>query len=124
MSLPEPAAPSPHRAALKGRCPKCGEGRLYAGYLKLAPKCGSCGLDLTAYDQADGPAVFVMFIVGFLVVIPALAVELAYRPPYWIHAALWLPWTVAWALALLRPIKSWMVAQQFVHNAAEASFKE
>jgi len=122
--LSEPASLSPHQAAFRGRCPKCGEGRLYGGYLKLAERCESCGLDLDQYDQADGPAVFVMFIIGFLVVVPMLIVELAYRPPYWVHAVLWLPWTVVLALAFLRPIKSWMVAQQFIHNAEEANFKE
>jgi len=115
---------SPQAAAFKGRCPKCGEGRLYSGYLKLAPQCEKCGLDLGALEQADGPAVFVMFIIGFLVVIPMLVVELAFQPAYWVHAALWLPWTVILALAFLRPIKSWMVAQQYVHNAAEAHFDD
>jgi uncharacterized protein (DUF983 family) len=122
--LSEANKPSPYAAALKGRCPKCGEGRLYAGYLKLAERCESCGLELGAYDQADGPAVFVMFIVGFLVVIPMLVVELVYHPPYWVHAMLWTPWTVILVMALLRPIKSLLVAQQFVHKAEEATFKE
>jgi len=116
--------PSPHLAALKGRCPDCGEGRLYDGYLKLQDRCDVCGIDLGKYDQADGPAVFVMFLVGFLVVIPMLVVELMYQPPYWVHAALWIPWTAIWVLILLRPVKSLLVAQQFVHKAEEATFKE
>jgi len=120
----ETLKPIPYLAALRGRCPNCGEGRLYSGYLKLADKCESCGLNLAAFDQADGPAVFVMFFVGFLVVVPMLVVELAYHPPYWVHAALWVPWTIFWVLLLLRPVKSLLVAQQFIHKAEEASFKE
>ena len=111
-------------AALRGRCPNCGEGRLYVGYLKLNEKCDVCGQDLAKFDQADGPAVFVMFLVGFLVVIPMLIVELTFQPPYWVHALLWLPWTVMWVLILLRPVKSLLVAQQFIHKAEEATFKE
>lgn len=110
---------SPHAAALKGRCPSCGEGALYKGYLALADHCDHCGLDFKKYDQADGPAVFVMFIVGFLVVIPAAAVEIMYQPPYWLHAALWIPWGAFWVLVTLRPIKSWLVAEQFKHKAEE-----
>lgn len=122
--MTETTKPSPHIAALKGRCPNCGEGRLYAGYLKLNDKCDHCGIDLAGFDQADGPAVFVMFIVGFLVVIPMLIVELSFQPPYWVHAVLWLPWTIFWVLVLLRPVKSLLVAQQFIHRAEEATFKE
>lgn len=122
--MTEGTAPSPLLATLKGRCPRCGEGRLYDGYLKLSSSCDSCELPLAQYDQADGPAVFVMFIVGFLVVIPAFLVELAFQPPYWVHAVLWLPWALILVLAFLRPVKSWLVAQQFVHKAAEATFNE
>ena len=122
--MTESSKPSPFAATLKGRCPNCGEGHLYAGYLKLADKCDHCGIDLSQYDQADGPAVFVMFIVGFLVVIPMLIVELSYQPPYWVHAVLWTPWTILWALILLRPVKSLLVAQQFLHKAEEATFKD
>lgn len=122
--MTETSKPSPHIAALKGRCPNCGEGRLYAGYLKLNGKCDVCGQDLAKFDQADGPAVFVMFLVGFLVVIPMLIVELSFQPPYWVHAVLWVPWTVVWVLILLRPVKSLLVAQQFIHKAEEATFKE
>ena len=122
--MAEAKSPSPYAAALKGRCPNCGKGHLYNGYLKLADKCESCGLDLAEFGQADGPAVFVMFIVGFLVVIPLLIVELSFQPPYWVHAVLWLPWTLFWVLIFLRPVKSLMVAQQFVHNAEEATFRD
>jgi len=110
---------SPHAAAFKGRCPACGEGKLYDGYLALAGSCGHCGLDLETYDQADGPAVFVMFIVGFLVIIPMFIVEVSYSPSYWVHAALWLPWTLLLVLGFLRPVKSWLVAEQYKHKAAE-----
>ncbi len=121
MSNQETSSPSvnPYAATLKGRCPSCGEGRLYAGYLKLRDKCDSCGLELATFDQADGPAVFVMFIVGLLVVIPAFVVELKFQPPYWLHAVLWGPWAIFLVLIALRPVKSLLVAQQFKHKAEE-----
>jgi uncharacterized protein (DUF983 family) len=76
-------------------------------------------LDLSFADTADGPAVFVMFIVGFTVVGAALAVEILFQPPYWLHLALWLPLTLLLALGLLRPLKGVLLAQQYRHNAQE-----
>ena len=120
LKVSEQQTPSPYVATLKGHCPACGEGRLYQGYLKLANTCDKCGMDLAKYDQADGPAVFVMFIVGFLVVVPAFVVEFIFQPPYWLHALLWLPWTIVLVLIFLRPVKSLLIAQQFLHKAEEA----
>jgi uncharacterized protein (DUF983 family) len=111
--------PSPVMAGLRGRCPRCGQGRLFQGFLTLRPRCEVCGLDLTFIDTADGPAVFVMFIVGFLVVGLALWVEFAYAPPMWVHAALWLPLTLIFSLILVRPLKGIMVALQYAHRAEE-----
>ena len=89
---------------LRGRCPHCGEGRLFSGFLGLRPKCERCGLDYRFADSGDGPAIFVILGAGFVVVFAALIVEVLYRPPFWLHAALWLPLilltsgtTVTWA---------------------------
>src|SRR4051794_36824295 len=76
---------------LRCRCPRCGLGPLFSGFLTLSPRCEQCGLDYGFVDSADGPAFFVMFISGFLVVFAALMVEVLYEPPFWLHAALWLP---------------------------------
>ena len=88
MSQPvtSPIWPSVMRG-LRGRCPHCGEGRLFAGFLSLRPKCESCGLDYRFADSGDGPAVFVILGAGFVVVFAALIVEVLYRPPFWLHRA-------------------------------------
>jgi uncharacterized protein (DUF983 family) len=110
---------SPYTAGLRGRCPRCGEGRMFAGYLDLAPRCERCGLDYSFANAGDGPAVFVILIVGFIVVGGALVVEMLWRPPYWLHAAMWLPLLIALTLGLLRPLKGLLVALQYHHKAGE-----
>ncbi len=114
--------PSPYVAGLMGRCPRCGKGGLFAGFLDLRPACGVCGLDYGFADAGDGPAVFVVFLAGAVVVACALGVELAFEPPLWVHALLWLPLILAVTLLPLRPIKGLMVAMQFHHKAAESRF--
>lgn len=110
---------SPLRVGLSGCCPRCGKGRLFRGFLSLAPSCETCGLDFGFADAADGPAFFVMSIAGFIVVGGALAVEILYKPPLWVHAALWLPLGLAIPLLLLRPAKGLLVALQYHYRAAE-----
>jgi len=100
-------------------CPHCGEGRLFDGWLKLAPRCRACGLDYSFADAADGPAVFVMMLIGFVVLGLALMVEMRFHPPLWLHFILWLPLATIGAIAALRPIKSFMVVQQYRQRAAE-----
>lgn len=106
---------SPLRAGLACRCPRCGKGRLFAGYLDLAPACEACGLDYGQADSGDGPAVFVILILGFAVVGAALIVEVAFQPPYWLHVVLWLPAILGGSLGLLRPFKAILIALQFKH---------
>ena len=109
----------PVMRGLRGRCPQCGEGRLFAGFLSLLPKCESCGLDYRFADSGDGPAVFVILGAGFVVVFAALLVEILYRPPFWLHAALWLPLILLTTLAPLRVIKGLLIALQYHHKAEE-----
>jgi uncharacterized protein (DUF983 family) len=114
--------PTVTESALRGlacRCPRCGKGKLYAGFLTLAPKCNACGLDFGFMDSGDGPAVFVIMIAGAIVVTAALITEVKYQPPFWVHAALWLPLTLAVTLWPLRAAKSLLIALQFHHKAAE-----
>ena len=110
---------SPYLAGVRCCCPRCGRGRLFTGFLTLAPACESCGLDYGFADAGDGPAVFVILIAGFLVVGAAVIVEFVWRPPYWVHALLWVPMILVVTLGLLRPLKGLLVALQFHHKAEE-----
>ena len=107
--------PSPFSTGLRCRCPACGKGRLYNGLLTVAPKCESCGLDLGAHDSGDGPAVFVIFILGFVVVAGAFVVEMTFEPPLWVHAVVWIPVIIGLAILLLRPAKAILVALHYKH---------
>ena len=111
--------PLPIARGLRGRCPRCGEGKLFQGFLNPRPACGHCGLDFNFADAGDGPAVFVILIGGAIVVFAALITEVVYQPPYWLHALLWLPLVLVVTLAPLRPIKGLMIALQYHHRAAE-----
>ena len=106
------------KAGLLFRCPRCGRGKLFAGYLKVAAACGACGLDLERHDSGDGPAVFVMFVVGAIVVALAFWLEFTHAPPYWLHAVLWLPAITVLSLILLRPAKAILIALQYRNGAA------
>ncbi len=107
------------RRGLAGRCPRCGEGKLFDGFLQVAPRCQSCNLDFSFADSADGPAFFVMALSGFVVVFAALAVEVAFAPPYWVHALLWIPLILITTILPLRPAKGVLIALQFHHKAEE-----
>jgi uncharacterized protein (DUF983 family) len=107
------------RAGLTCRCPRCGRGRLFSGFLTVAPVCAACGLDLSHHDSGDGPAVFVILVVGFAVVALALILETTFQPPTWLHMTIELPLILAGSLGLLRPFKATLVALQFRHRARE-----
>jgi uncharacterized protein (DUF983 family) len=106
----------PLRAGIACRCPRCGRGRLFQGFLTIVQRCESCDLDLSAQDSADGPAVFIILILGFVVVGLAFWVEVSFTPPLWLHAILWPPVILGGSLAMLRPLKALMVALQFRHR--------
>jgi uncharacterized protein (DUF983 family) len=123
-TTPAPApAPAPVATllwrGLTGHCPRCGEGSLFAGFLSLRPSCNHCGLDYSFIDSGDGPAVFVIFIAGFLVAGAALVTEVLYAPSLWVHAALWAPLTVILCVLPLRPLKGIVIALQYHFQAAE-----
>lgn len=107
-------------AALRCRCPRCGEGKLFNGLLTVAPHCSACGLDLAAQDAGDGPAVFVVLILGALVVGLAILVEIKFAPPFWVHLILWTPVVIGGAIAMLRPLKAWLIAMQYRHHLLDA----
>ena len=111
---------APFVAGVLGRCPNCGVGPLFSGFLKIAPRCSNCGFDLAKSDTGDGPAVFVIFIAGFIAAFGLLFTEIVYRPPLWLEAVIWLPIAAGLCLGLLRPLKGLMVAAQFANRASEA----
>ncbi|WP_244622950.1 DUF983 domain-containing protein [Microvirga brassicacearum] len=118
------SAPDPIIAGLKGLCPRCGKGHVFKGFLTIRPKCEVCGLDLTFADTGDGPAFFVMSIVGITVVGLALWVEFTYEPPIWLHMVMWFALTGVLSLALVRPLKGVLAALQFHHKAEEGRFEK
>jgi uncharacterized protein (DUF983 family) len=98
---------------LRGRCPHCGEGRLFRAFLKVADYCPACGEPLHHQRADDAPAYFVILIVGHIVVPILLAVETAYAPPIWVHLAIWPALTLAMSLLLLQPIKGAIINLQW-----------
>jgi uncharacterized protein (DUF983 family) len=104
------------RAALLCRCPRCGEGRIFAGLLSVRPACPACGLDLSAEDAGDGPAVFLIFFLGAIAVGIAAWMEIEFEPPLWVHLVILTPIIIGGAIGLLRPLKACMIALQYRHN--------
>jgi uncharacterized protein (DUF983 family) len=104
------------RAALGCRCPRCGKGRLFTGSLKVRQACEVCGLDLSAQDAGDGPAVFAILFLGMLVVGLAALVEIKFSPPIWVHLLLWAPLILIGAIVMLRPLKAGLIALQYRHR--------
>ncbi len=90
---------------MRGRCPRCGEGRLFDGFLDISDRCGACGLGFGGHDAGDGPAVFGVLVIGAVVVGLALWLELALAPPTWVHLVLWTPLILLGSVAILRPLK-------------------
>lgn len=107
-------------AAFACRCPRCGQGALFTGLLTVRPACLACGLDFSAEDAGDGPAVFVILFLGLIVVGLAAFVELTFSPPIWVHMVLWTPLIIGGAIAMLRPLKAGLIALQYRHHLLQA----
>ena len=117
---PEPPKGQPGltEAALFGFCPQCGARTLFSGWTRFAERCRACGLDLTGFNVGDGPAAFLTMIVGALVVALALALQLSAEPPWWVHAALWIPLTVAGVVLGLRVVKAALLQSEYRNQAS------
>lgn len=118
-----PQSVSPLYAAVSARCPHCGEGRLFKNVLEMRTRCDRCGLDYRFIDTGDGPAVFGIFILGFLICGMALYVEFAFEPPVWVHVLLWGIGTPIIAIALLRFLKALLIALQYRNKAEQGRFE-
>ncbi len=110
---------SPIATGLACKCPRCGKGKLFAGLLKVAERCESCGLDLSKQDPGDGPAVFVILILGAITVGLALPLEFKLEPPVWVHFVIWPPFVLFGAIFLLRHAKGLLVSLQYANKASE-----
>ncbi len=106
-------------AGLRGACPRCGQGKLFRGFLKVRPKCEACGLDFKFEDAGDGPAVFVILIAGFIILFGLLYVIVKYDPPVFLLLAIFLPATILICLGMLRPLKGLAIGLQFRNKAGQ-----
>lgn len=114
------AGAHPVLTGLACRCPACGKGKLFDGFLKVAPICAVCGQDLSAADSGDGPVVFVILIVGGVVCFAALWSIFTVDWPIWVHLAIWLPLATVLSLIAMRLFKSVLIALQFHFKSGEA----
>lgn len=115
---------SPYAAGLGGKCPRCGQGALFEGFLGLKPVCEACGLDYARADSGDGPAVFVIFIAGFIAVALAFVARYVWYAPMAVALLLSAAFAVISILLLLRPLKATLIALQYANKAAEGRLEE
>lgn len=115
---------SPFQTGMRAMCPRCGQGKMFDGFITLKPKCSACGLDYSFADSGDGPAVLVILLAGFVILGAALYVEFTFSPPVWVHIILWLPLSLIVCLGLLRMMKGVLVALQYTNKAAEGRLED
>jgi uncharacterized protein (DUF983 family) len=118
-SKPMSAAPTPLSSALFGLCPRCGAATLFRGLTSFSARCRACGLDYAAFNVGDGPAAFLVLIVGAVVTGLAIALELGTAPPFWVHVLLWVPLTAVLVIGSLRVAKGLLLALEYRHRAHE-----
>ena len=111
------------QAAIAGDCPRCGAHTLFSGWVRFADKCRACGLDFSSFNVGDGPAAFLIFIVGTITVVGALVVDGAFSPPWWVHLV-WIPVAAGLTIGGLRLSKGWLLAQEYQHRAREGRIAE
>jgi uncharacterized protein (DUF983 family) len=111
--------PAPLECGLRGLCPRCGQKTLFAGAITFADRCSACGLDIAAFNVGDGPAAFLTLVIGAIVAALAITLELSVSPPWWVHALLWPPVTLALILGSLRLAKGWLLALEYRNAARE-----
>ena len=112
------AEPSTAQVALTGVCPRCAARTLFAGWVRFAPACRSCGLDFAGFNVGDGAAAILILVVGAIVVVGALILDAAAEPPFWVHL-IWVPIAAVLTVGGLRLTKAWLLAQEYRHRARE-----
>lgn len=123
MNDPEYPPLSTLKTGVRCRCPRCGKGQLLKGFISIREGCSVCGLSYAFADPADGPAFFGMCFVGIVGMGLFMWFEFAVHPPIWVHMVVTMPLLVLACLAVLRPLKGWMVSEQYYHSAEEAQWK-
>lgn len=108
------------QVALHGLCPQCGAKTLFAGAARFAPKCENCGLDYDSFNVGDGPAALLTLLIGALVIVLAVFIDIAFNPPFWVQAVIWVPFTAALTFWSLRAAKAALLAAEFRNKAGEA----
>jgi uncharacterized protein (DUF983 family) len=117
------AAPSLAAATFGGLCPRCGATTLFAGLARFAPTCRSCGLDFAAFNVGDGPAAFLILIVGAIVAVGAILLDQMVSPPWWVHL-IWVPIGAGLTIYGLRVGKAALIYQEYKHRAQEGRLSE
>lgn len=115
--------PAPIAAALSGACPRCGARSLFGSWVGFAPKCRACGLDFSSFNVGDGPAAFLILVIGAVLVTAALLVDGAWTPPWWVHL-IWIPIGLAMTIYGLRFGKALLLGQEYRHRAREGRMVE
>jgi uncharacterized protein (DUF983 family) len=116
--------PETAQAALRGLCPRCGASGLFSGVISFSSRCHRCELDYTQFNVGDGPAAFLMMIVGAIITIAAITLELKFSPPFWLHILLWVPLTVMLVVGLLRIGKGALLVLEYRNRAREGRLVE
>lgn len=106
-------------ATIAGRCPRCGNAPLFDGWVRFAERCRACGLDYRQFNVGDGPAAFLILIVGGVITALALILQLSVEPPFWVHILLWVPITTAAVLWCLRLSKAALLILEYRNQARE-----
>ncbi|RUM26620.1 DUF983 domain-containing protein [Rhizobium vallis] len=109
----------PMQTGIRGRCPRCGQGHMFQGFLTLRPECEACGLDYSFADPADGPAFFVICFACIPSVLLGVWLEVAFSAPVWVQLLVTGPFMLATCIPPLRPLKGWLVASQYFYKAEE-----
>ena len=114
-----PTPPSPVWAGLRGRCPHCGKGYLFAGFVEVAPACDVCGQDFSKADSGDGPVIFIIMLASLIVLGSMLVIDTIYSPPMWLQMVIWMPVMTCIVLGMMRPFKGVLITLQFHHKAGQ-----
>jgi uncharacterized protein (DUF983 family) len=111
------------KAALLGLCPQCGTKSLFTNPVHFAERCEDCGLDYSAFNVGDGPAALLTLVIGALIIIMAILLDVAARPPFWVHVIIWVPLTVLMVVLSLRVAKGALLVSEYRNQAGEGQTK-